>query len=86
MEVNLRIVTLVNVEEKKYFLFFCATVKGGGVYIYIYIQIMVDTTDKALLTLPPINHYQTSESLSIMIHQHQSINQSLLMNIPSFKQ
>ena len=29
MEVNLRIVTLVNVEEKKYF--FCATVKGGGV-------------------------------------------------------
>ena len=39
MEVNLRIVTLVNVEEKKYF--FCTTVKGGGVYIvynvYIYI-------------------------------------------------
>ena len=30
MEVNLRIVTLVNVEEKKN-TFFCATVKGGGV-------------------------------------------------------
>ena len=30
MEVNLRIVTLVNVEEK-YVFFFCATVKGGGV-------------------------------------------------------
>jgi len=31
MEVNLRIVTLVNVEEKKNIIFFCATVKGGGV-------------------------------------------------------
>ena len=31
MEVNLRIVTLVNVEEKEIFFFFCATVKGGGV-------------------------------------------------------
>ena len=30
MEVNLRIVTLVNVELKKN-IYFCATVKGGGV-------------------------------------------------------
>ena len=35
MEVNLRIVTLVNVELKKYIYIFCATVKGGGVLIYI---------------------------------------------------
>ena len=31
MEVNLRIVTLVYVEEKKKIYFFCATVKGGVV-------------------------------------------------------
>ena len=35
MEVNLRIVTLVNVEEKQIF-FFCTTVKGGGVAFLVF--------------------------------------------------
>jgi hypothetical protein len=38
---------------------------------------MVDTTDKALLNITSNKSLpKTSESLSIMIHQHQSINQS----------
>ena len=40
MEVNLRIVHFVNVENKKFYFIFCATVKGGGV-IFLRLQFAV---------------------------------------------